>query len=223
MNECPPELRGRTGRESRARRGRQRLTLLEAALPGQGTLLLLILPLLVLLLLFLHLVRKGMDSGEARSRGQWRLCSGSRLSVPTCSPPARPLATYRRGLWPAADRGGAAHRAGLAALPTIPRGGAAVHAAGGAAWRRQRAGGGRARAQRHGCGGMSAVGVWPTREAGPCPAPCGGSPRAAAPTLVPAVAGQCDCTATPCQEGEGGRHETVHDAALPCAQLQAAI
>lgn len=70
---------------------------------------------------------------------------------------------------------------------------------------------------------MSAVGVWPGREAGPCPGPCGASPRAAAPTLVPAVAGQCDRAATPSQEGEGGRHQTIHNAALPCAQLQAAI
>lgn len=70
---------------------------------------------------------------------------------------------------------------------------------------------------------MSAVGMWPTREAGHCPAPHGGSPRAAAPTLVSSIAGQCDCTATPCQEGEGGRHETVHNAALPGAQLQASI
>lgn len=41
--------------------------------------------------------------------------------------------------------------------------------------------------------------------------------------LVPAVAGQCDRAATPSQEGEGGRHQTIHNAALPCAQLQAAI
>lgn len=70
---------------------------------------------------------------------------------------------------------------------------------------------------------MSAVGVWPRREAGPCPAPCGASPRAAAPTLVPAVSGQCNRAATPSQEGEGGRHQTIHNAALPSAQLQAAI
>ena len=95
-------------------------------------------------------------------------------------------------------------------------------ASGGAA-RRQGAGGGRARAYGHGCGGMSEVGVRPTHEAGPCPASRGGSPRTVAPTLVPAVSGQGDCTATPCQEGEGGRHQTVHNAALPWAQLQAAI
>lgn len=135
------------------------------------------------------------------------------LPVPTCA------ATHRRGLGPAAHRGGAAPRAGLAALPG---GGAAVRASGGAA-RCQGAGGGRARTHRHGCGGMSAVWVRRTREAGPCPAPRGGSPGAATPTLVPAVSWQCDRTATPCQEGEGGRHQTVHDAALPCAQLQAAI
>lgn len=70
---------------------------------------------------------------------------------------------------------------------------------------------------------MSAVGVWPRREAGPCPAPCGASPSAAAPTLVPAVSGQCNRAATPSQEGEGGRHQTIHNAALPSAQLQAAI
>lgn len=67
------------------------------------------------------------------------------------------------------------------------------------------------------------VGVRPRREAGPCPAPCGVSPRAAAPTLVRAVAGQSDRTATPSQEREGGRHQTIHYAALPCTQLQAAI
>lgn len=70
---------------------------------------------------------------------------------------------------------------------------------------------------------MTAVGARSTGVAGPCPAPRGGSPRGAAPTLVPAVSGQCDCTATPCQEGEGGRHQTVHDAALPRTELQAAI
>lgn len=68
----PPELRGPASREAWARRGRQRLALLEAALPGQGTLFLLIFPLLVLLLLFLHLVRKERGCGEVGSRGQRR-------------------------------------------------------------------------------------------------------------------------------------------------------
>lgn len=67
----PPELRVASG-EARARRGRQRLALLEAALPGQGTLLLLVFPLLVLLLLFLHLGRRVKESVERGSRGQRR-------------------------------------------------------------------------------------------------------------------------------------------------------
>lgn len=136
---------------------------------------------------------------------------------PSCTP------THRGGLRPAAGHGGAAPCAGLAALPTLPGGATAVRGSGCAARRRQGAGGGRARAHGHGCRGMSAVGVRPASEAGPCPAPRGGSPRAAAPTLVPAVAGQRDRTTTPCQEGEGGCHQPVHDAALPRAQLQAAI
>lgn len=132
------------------------------------------------------------------------------------------LFLHRRGFQPAARQRGAATGAGLAPLWALPGRGAAVRAPRGAT-RRQGAGGGRARAHWHGCRGMSAVGVWPGREAGPCPGPRGASPRAAAPTLVPAVAGQCDRAATPSQEGEGGRHQTIHNAALPCAQLQAAI
>ena len=45
----PPVLRVASG-EARAQRSRQRLALLEAALPSQGILLLLVFPLLVLLL-----------------------------------------------------------------------------------------------------------------------------------------------------------------------------
>lgn len=69
----------------------------------------------------------------------------------------RRAATYRRGLGPAADLGGAAPSAGLAAIPALPGRGAAMHASRGAAQRRQGAGGGRARAHGHGCRGMSAV------------------------------------------------------------------
>ena len=40
-----------------------------------------------------------------------------------------------------------------------------------------------------------------------------------APTLVLAVLGQWDQTATPCQEEECGRYQMAHAAALPWAQL----
>lgn len=70
----PPVLRVASG-EARAQRRRQRLALLEAALPGQGTLFLLVFPLLVLLLLFLHLGRRVKESRERRSRGQRRRSS----------------------------------------------------------------------------------------------------------------------------------------------------
>ena len=68
----PPVLRVASG-EARAQRSRQRLALLEAALPSQGILLLLVFPLLVLLLLFLHLGRRVKESRERGSRGQRRL------------------------------------------------------------------------------------------------------------------------------------------------------
>ena len=65
----PPVLRVASG-EARAQRSRQRLALLEAALPSQGILLLLVFPLLVLLLLFLHLGRRVKESRERGSRGE---------------------------------------------------------------------------------------------------------------------------------------------------------
>lgn len=87
---CAPELAS-AGREAWARR-RQRLALLEAALPGQGTLLLLVFPLLVLLLLFLNLA----NTEESGERGA--VVSGAALlrRAPVPSPrghlPARPRA-----------------------------------------------------------------------------------------------------------------------------------
>lgn len=146
----PPVLHVASG-EARAQRSRQRLALLEAALPGQGTLLLLVFPLLVLLLLFLHLGRRVKESRERGSRGQRRPSSPHWSRVPTCAAshsPARPRAGGGPGRgcprrWPCGD-------------PRAPRRGRSGarfggHCTASAGWRRLSAGTG-ARLRRDDCG-----------------------------------------------------------------------